>query len=105
MNNTRKSFSRNPSRNRFTHHASARCQQRGIPPHMVNMVLTHGETRSAGGGCHSVLLTRASIQNVRFLLPKADVIQMEKLQGVNVIVNDRDGAIVTVKRTTRHIRR
>lgn len=102
MNNTRKTFRHSTPRNRFTHHASERCRQRGISQQTIELILTHGKSRWVRGGCHSISLTRAAIDRLRFTLPKAEIIQMEKQLGVYLIVDDQDGAILTAAWSKRH---
>lgn len=105
MNDTRKSSSHNHTYNRLTRHATERCQQRGIPQRTIDLILAHGQWRRVRGNSHSVSLTRACIDSLRFLLPKADIILMEKQIGVYVIVSDRDDAIVTTAWSLRKVRR
>ena len=43
----------------FTQHAQARMQQRGVPRHVMRLLLVHGDTTvHAGEGCESITLSR-----------------------------------------------
>jgi len=71
----------------------------------MDLILTYGESRRVGGGCLSIYLTRTCIENVRSLLPKADIIQMQKQQGAYLIVDDCGDEIITAAWSSGRFRR
>lgn len=79
----------------LSRHAATRCQQRGINPHTVDLILAFGERRRTRDGASSVFLTRQRIEDAKRRLPKAEVAQMEKQRGVYLVVAE-SGEVITV---------
>ena len=82
----------------FTKHAVRRCQQRGIPPFVVELVLDHGRvTRRHGADCY--YLDKRARKEIRRQLGKRIYARVRDQLNIYVV---HEGAILTVAhRTTR----
>lgn len=88
---------------KLSQHAATRCQQRGINPHTVDLILAFGERRRTRDGAISVFLTRQRIEDLKRRLPKAEVAQMEKQRGVYLVVTESGDVITVAWRHGRHL--
>ena len=80
---------------KMTSHAQIRSRQRGIPRDAVPMVLVYGtEERAPGQATKYRLDKRAMDQRIHEL--KREVEMIEKLKGVNLIIANDDGSLITV---------
>lgn len=61
----------------LTHHAIARAHQRGIPPMLIDLLLTFGTTEKAPGGVEKVFFDKSSRKRVRaYAGPLAGLLEM-----------------------------
>lgn len=87
----------------MTRHATARCQQRCIPPLFVDLLLRFGVTERAPGGAEKVYLDKAARKQIRsYAGPLAG--QLE--QHLNIYAVIADGrSVVTIGHRLGRIRR
>lgn len=78
-------------------HADTRCQQRGIKPQLLSMVVQFGEKSIVSGGANSYFLKNRDINYLISEYRQCDkkMIQtLDRLKGVQVI-ESQDGVIIT----------
>jgi hypothetical protein len=87
-----------------SHHARVRCQQRGIPPLVVDLLLEFGSREQAGAGTSKVFLDKSARRRVKaYAGALAGVI--EEHLDVYLVVNDADDVLVTATHRLERIRR
>jgi hypothetical protein len=50
---------------KMSHHASVRCQQRAIPPMLIDLLLQFGKSEPAGGGASKMYFDKAARRRVK----------------------------------------
>lgn len=80
----------------YSRHAAVRSQQRGVPAHLVRLILEHHDVdEHAGGGCRVLRLSRHA------LLGDVDGMTRQdegRLSGLAVLYSETTGHLVTVLR-------
>lgn len=80
----------------LSRHARARCQQRSVPVRLVSLVLEHADRRVfVGSGVQAAMITRKRLRTTR---APAIYDQRERLEGLIVLHDPRDGAVITAFR-------
>lgn len=90
----------------LTHHAEARAQQRGLPPYMLDFLMSYGtEVAVLGGGTKYIFDGQATRRFERELGRDHLMVQViERLKKAFVIVAT-DGAVITAGWRTKPTRR
>ena len=78
----------------LSHHATIRCQQRGISSEIIDTILQFGRKRHSGGNTFMVFVPKKKAKKLKLA---------EKVFGIAVIVSDE--FIVTVEHIYQRIRR
>lgn len=81
-------------------HATMRTQQRGVPHHLIDALMSYADFEaSVGGGCTVLRMTRDRIDDPDL----ADRLggERERLRGLSIVWSERTGEIVTVLRPRR----
>jgi hypothetical protein len=84
----------------LSNHAATRVQQRGLPHHLIDALMSHADFEApVGGGCTVLRMTRDRLSDpdVAACLG-AD---RERLRGLSIVWSDRTGEIVTILRPRR----
>lgn len=83
-----------------THHAEARCQQRGIPPLVIDLLLQFGTCEPAGTGARKVFFDKPAKRRVKaYAGPIASL--LDEHLDVYLVVNDTDTVITAAHRFDR----
>lgn len=85
-------------------HASVRAQQRGIPPLIIDWLLTFGEEEPDRDGSTIVYFNKHSRQLIGKEAGEAVVRQLERFLDAYAVLS-HDGAIVTCGHRTKRINR
>jgi hypothetical protein len=83
----------------LTKHAAQRCQQRGIPPFIMDLIIAYGET-SRRGGAELSFLTKESRRQLERDLGHKVYARIEDQLDVYIVHNDTE-VITAAKRTSR----
>lgn len=79
---------------RFSRHATARCQQRGIKKNVLKVLLDHHDLdREVGGNCRVLRMSRKKARREGQRFGPQISAQLERLA---VILSDTTGQVVTV---------
>lgn len=81
----------------MTEHANIRCQQRGIKPQLLEIIMQFGEKSIMPGGASGYFLKKKSINRMTCEYRECNkkMVQMlDRLKGVQV-VESQDGMIIT----------
>lgn len=84
----------------MTQHAAVRTQQRGVPHHLIDALMSYADFEApVGGGCTVLRMTRDRLDDPDL----ADRLgsERERLQGLSIVWSERTGEIVTVLRPRR----
>jgi hypothetical protein len=87
----------------MTTHASIRCQQRAIPPFVLDLLLEFGTSEPAGGGTRKVYFDKAARRHVRAYVGKLSAAIEPHLDIYAVVSNDNQ--IVTAAHRLERIQR
>jgi hypothetical protein len=79
--------------NDLTHHAAIRSQQRGIPPLIVNLVMSYGKMIQRRGSS-VYFLDKLTRRNLKKEIGSIAYKRLDDLLDANVVANDR--AVVTI---------
>lgn len=90
--------------NSMTHHARTRCQQRGIPPLIVDWLNAYGARTRANMGAELVWFDKDSRRRIRRDVGKQVVDRLGALLDAYLILGE-DGVVVTVGWRYEHITR
>ena len=78
----------------FSNHAERRAQQRGVPHHLIKLILSNYDTDfPVGGNCRVLRVSRKLATNGCLGIGKQDVSRISRLA---ILHSDRSGKIVTV---------
>jgi len=81
-------------------HANVRMQQRGISARLVKNVIEYGSTYRVLGGAVARRVTRKDLRELDEVLPKKDLIDLDRHRDVYVVISSND--VITVgHRNTR----
>lgn len=84
----------------LTQHALSRCQQRGIPPILLDLLLAFGATAKAPGGAEKVFFDKASRKKIKaYAGPLAGL--LERHLDIYAVVVDGDKVITIGHRLER----
>jgi hypothetical protein len=87
----------------ITHHAEKRCQQRGLPPLVVDLLLQFGQSERAGPGAEMHYFDHTGRRRIRsYLGPLAR--GLGDYLNAYLVVSD-DGAIVTAGHRQQRVKR
>ena len=86
----------------LTKHASARCQQRSIPPVAIDLILDFGAVEYHRGR-EIILLDKKGLRKAKRYLGKLLDGHLAVLKDIYVVV--AEGMVVTVARKTGHLKR
>jgi len=87
---------RQSARDVMSQHATRRCQQRGVPHEVVQLLLDHHDLdREAGSGCRILRISRRRVRSDAAMLEPQ---LARRLENLAVIWSDDRGQIVTVLR-------
>jgi hypothetical protein len=87
----------------MTKHAQARCQQRGIPPLLIDLLLQFGATEDAGGGTCKLFFDKKARRKLRaYAGPVAPL--LDQHLDVYAVVSS-DDSLITVGHRSERIRR
>jgi hypothetical protein len=78
-------------------HAAIRTQQRGVPHHLIDALMSYADFEApVGGGCTVLRMSRDRLDDPDL----ADRLgaERERLRGLSIIWSERTGEIVTVVR-------
>jgi hypothetical protein len=84
----------------LTQHAAVRTQQRGVPDHLIDALMSYADFEApVGGGCTVLRMTRDRLDDPDL----ADRLgtERERLRGLSIVWSERTGEIVTVLRPRR----
>ncbi|WP_042876590.1 hypothetical protein [Cupriavidus necator] len=91
--------------NSLTHHATARAQQRGLPPLIMDWLDTYGARTLGGGGAEIIYFDKASRQKLERDVGAQVVDRLRPLLDAYLVMSG-DGAVITVgwrfKRVLQH---
>lgn len=93
-----------PSPALCTVHAARRLQQRALSPHLLDLLLDHGDRFKAGGGTAIVRVSSRTRQELAMELPRIDRCHAEKLQTAYAVVA-ANGAVITAGHRFRRVER
>jgi hypothetical protein len=89
----------------MTRHATARAQQRGLPPLIVDWLDTYGARAQGGGGAEILYFDKASRRNLEGDVGSQVVDLLRSLLDAYVVMG-HDGTVITLgwrfKRVPRH---
>lgn len=81
-------------------HAAMRTQQRGVPHHLIDALMSYADFEvPVGGGCTVLRMTRDRLDDPD--LTDRLGAERERLRGLSIVWSDRTGEIVTVLRPRR----
>lgn len=86
---------------RTSQHARMRMQQRGIPPHVVDNIITYGSTCKVKGGAVARFMNREAMQYAENTLSKHERLALDRHKRVYVIV-ESDRVITVGHRRERY---
>lgn len=81
-------------------HAAVRTQQRGVPHHLIDALMSYADLEApVGGGCTVLRMSRDRLDDPDL----ADRLgsERERLRGLSIVWSERTGEIVTVVRPRR----
>jgi hypothetical protein len=87
-----------------TRHATARMQQRSIPPLMLDWLLAYGARAPAGDGCERLYFDKPGRRRLQRYIGSWTYGRLAEKLDIYAVVN-RDGALVTSGYCLKHIRR
>ncbi len=84
----------------LSNHAALRTQQRGVPHHLIEALMSYADFEApVGGGCVVLRMTRERLEDPDLAdLPRAE---RERLRRLSLVLSERTGEIVTVLRPRR----
>lgn len=88
-----------------TKHAAIRCQQRGIPPLIDQLLDQYGEEQYDGHGGVLVFLTKQSIRSVERDWGREPVRRMAEWLDAYKVRSSHDGTTITAGHRCKRIRR
>ena len=81
-------------------HAAIRTQQRGVPHHLIDALMSHADFEApVGGGCIVLRMTKDRLDDPD--LATSLGAERERLRGLSIVWSERSGEIVTVLRPRR----
>lgn len=81
----------------LSNHAAMRTQQRGVPRHLVEALMSYADFEAPiGGGCTVLRVTRDRLDDAD--LAERLGARRERLRGLSIVWSERTGEIVTVLR-------
>lgn len=86
-----------------TRHARVRCQQRGIPPEMVGLLLEHGRERHVGHGATMLSFSKRRRERLKRVMTREQFAALSSHLDVYAIVGPT-GRIMTVGHRYRPMR-
>jgi hypothetical protein len=81
----------------LSNHAAVRTQQRGVPHHLIDALMSYADFEApVGGGCTVLRMSREQLNDPDL----ADRLgaDRERLRGLSIVWSERTGEIVTVVR-------
>ena len=84
----------------LSRHAVMRTQQRGVPHHLIDALMSYADFEApVGSGCTVLRMTRDRLDDADL----ADRLgsERERLRGLSIVWSERTGEIVTVLRPRR----
>jgi hypothetical protein len=89
----------------LTRHAAGRCQQRSVPPIIVDWLLNYGARVRADGGAEIVFFDKRALRALERSTGPGIVARLsDVVRGTYAIVAD-DGAVITVGHRYRRVER
>ena len=89
--------------NTLTRHAATRCQQRGLPPMLLDVLMQCGSSVPAGDGAVKVFIDKAARRRIKvYAGPLASTLH-EYLDVYAIVA--ADGQVITAAHRTERIRR
>ncbi|EGJ09056.1 hypothetical protein [Rubrivivax benzoatilyticus] len=85
----------------LTQHAAKRCQQRAIPPLVVDLVMRFGRRERAIGGAEKVFLDQRARRQVERYVGARFVKTLERHLDVYLVVGEGDRVITAAHRLER----
>ena len=79
---------------RYSNHATVRCQQRGIPQELVDLIVRFGDKQWKRGG-HSYSLNRKTVPAVRAFVGEQKYRKIERKLKMSYVVVSPEGTLVT----------
>jgi len=89
--------------NSTTQHAARRCQQRGLPPIVIDLLMQFGSSEPAGDGAVKVFIDKAARKRLK-AYAGALVNKLEEHLDVYAVVGS-NGQLITAAHRTERIRR
>lgn len=86
-----------------THHAEVRMQQRGIPPHVVSLLLDYGREQHDHRGAVIHYLDKRSMRRLRKDHRRTPISELTRYRDVYLV--ERDGFVLTVGHRFKRIKR
>jgi hypothetical protein len=84
----------------LTEHATLRTQQRGVPHHLIDALISYADFEApVGGGCTVLRMTRDRLYEPD--LAERLGADRERLRGLSIVWSERTGEIVTGLRPRR----
>lgn len=84
----------------LSNHAAMRTQQRGVPRHLIDTLMTYADFEApVGGGCTVLRMSRDRIDDPDLADPLGA--KRDRLCGLCIVWSERTGEIVTVLRPRR----
>jgi len=84
----------------LSHHAAIRLQQRGLPHHLIEALMSHADYEApVGGGCMVLRMSRDRLRDPE--VASSLGADRERLRGLSVVWSEQTGEIVTVLRPRR----
>lgn len=84
----------------LSNHAARRSQQRGVPPHLIDALMSYADFEApVGGGCTVVRLTRDTLDDPDLVECLGG--ERQRLSGLSIVWSERTGEIVTILRPRR----
>lgn len=84
----------------LSNHAAVRMQQRGVPHHLIDALMSYADFEApVGGGCTVLRMTRERLEDSDLAARLGA--ERERLRGLSIVWSDRTGEIVTALRPRR----
>jgi hypothetical protein len=81
----------------LSNHAVLRSQQRGVPHHLIDALMSYADFEApVGGGCTVLRMTRDRLNDPDVAASLGT--KRERLRGLSIVWSERTGEIVTVLR-------
>jgi len=87
----------------ITRHARVRCQQRGIPGRLLDLLLDYGKERHVGHGATVLSFPKGARQRLRRCLPQGEFATLDTHLDVYAVVGS-NGQVMTVGHRYRPLR-